>query len=129
MPKIRRLNLLDEWTYRWRAHRQGHTNGFFAEGSIEPKRVCSVADKFVVQILGPQILLQHHSCCRAIRFSRITFCSNHSGLEPFEQPLFPGTANPLSNFLTPSRMLISSLVKSVSPHGTPTFLRQKDICF
>ena len=83
---------------------------------------------FVVQILGPQILLQHHSCCRAIRFSRITVCSIHSGTKLFEQPLFPGTANPLLNFSTPFHMWISSHVESVILHGTLVFLLQTNIC-
>ena len=37
MPKIRRIYLEDEWTYVWRAHRQGHTNKYISRGFVRPQ--------------------------------------------------------------------------------------------
>ena len=39
MPKILTFNLVDEWSYEWRAHRQGHTNDFFVREIIHSGRV------------------------------------------------------------------------------------------
>ena len=39
MPKILTFNLVYEWSYEWRAHRQGHTNDFFVREIIHSGRV------------------------------------------------------------------------------------------
>ena len=124
------LNLLDEWYYGWRARRQGHTNGFFIWGSIDP--AWDIALWFNSRFKSPSTQFTFCICLLlqiSIRFSEIAFCLIHSGTRLSGQPLFPGTANPLVNSLTPFRRRISSLAAPTSPHGTPICQRQKDICF
>ncbi len=42
MPKIRLLNLSDEWTYGWRAHRQGHADKFILRSFIKLQVVLAI---------------------------------------------------------------------------------------
>lgn len=82
MPKIRLLYLLDEWTYRWRAHRQGHADKFILRSFIELQTVSSyILVSVVAWFKIPAIpksscdLIFSH---RAIRFSQSSwFFHNH----------------------------------------------------
>jgi hypothetical protein len=110
MPKILTSYLIDEWTYGWRAHRQGHTSGVETTESTKLLEELGVVGKsvYVVRTHVHQISnLFFSKKYFTIQFSRITFGSSHLGVEPSEQPLLSGTANPLLKSLTPFHRLIS----------------------
>lgn len=53
MPKILTSYLIDEWTYGWRAHRQGHTSGVETTESTKLLEELGVVGKSVYVVRTP----------------------------------------------------------------------------